>query len=136
MDLHCLCDHGQSHRTLLPSLIDIFNFSPRGSCRISIPSILSVSIRFSRAFLSIELHHPPDLVDIHHLKFTLLSVEGLFAYVVLAACFQERYPFVRHPQHPYLLFGRISFAFHYLRPFQVTQTNFSSGPGFVVTTNP
>ena len=30
MDRHCLCDHGQSPRTLLPSLIDIFHFFPEG----------------------------------------------------------------------------------------------------------
>ena len=48
-------------------------------------------------------------------------MEGLFAYVVLAACFQDRYPFVRLPQYQYFLFSCVAFAFHCLCPFQGAQ---------------
>ncbi len=95
---------------LLPSVSDIYHFFSRVSCRISIPSILSASILFSRTFSFKELFHPLGLVDINHSKLTLPAGEGLFADVVLPAHFLDRFTPVCLPQYPYLLFGGVFFC--------------------------
>ncbi len=116
------CTHrtlAPSHKSLchLPLVPRAYSFFSRVSCRISIPSILSASIRFSRAFSFKELFHPLGLVDINHPKLTLPAVEGLFADVILPAHFLDRFTPLCLPQYTYLLFGRLFFAFHCLSPF-------------------
>ena len=77
-----------THRTLapghkslchLPLVPRAYRFFSRVSCTISIPSSLSASIRFNRAFSFKEFLHPLGLVDIDHSKLTLPVEEAQFA---------------------------------------------------------
>ena len=103
------------HLSLVPRA---YRFFSRVSCRISIPSSLSpvsaLNARFPSKSFFIRL---PRVVDINQSKLTLPTVEGLFAYVILGTCFQDRFAFVSLLLHSYLFLGCVSFSLHYLSPF-------------------
>ena len=82
------------------------------------PNVKSISASARQAIYFLAgLPSTPAPGRIGHPKLPVPAVEGLSANIVLAACFQDRFPLVRLLQHPYLLSGRVSFAFHCLSPF-------------------
>lgn len=97
---------------LCPGLIIFFVNKPQHT-------VLQQRVRqhlFQLGVLPLQFLQPFGLVDLHHAKLTLPTVEGLLRDALLLADLHDALAAIDCPQNADLVLGRMSFAFHRLGP--------------------